>query len=212
MSSAIPPKNLPLSGAVIGALLDSAPDAILIVDQERRIILVNSQTEKLFGYRRDELLQQPIEILVPERLASKHQEYTTGFIATPMQRPMAAGLEVKGRRKDGTEFPVEISLSPLQTEQGMLVCSIIRDTTGRRLIEEEEALRGSEVRYRRLFETARDGILILDAETGEVADVNPFLIDMLGYSHLEFLGKKLWEIGPVKDIEASRTAFQQLRA
>lgn len=92
------------------------------------------------------------------------------------------------------------------------MCSIIRDTTGRRLIEEEEALRGSEVRYRRLFETARDGILILDAETGEVADVNPFLIDMLGYSHLEFLGKKLWEIGPIKDIEASRTAFQQLRA
>jgi two-component system, cell cycle sensor histidine kinase and response regulator CckA len=209
MSSAIPQKNLPLSDAVIGALLDSAPDAILIVDQERRIILVNSQTEKLFGYGRAELLRQPVEILVPERLAEKHREYTAGFIAAPRQRSMAAGLKIRGRRKDGTEFPVEISLSPLQTEQGILVCSIIRDTTDRQRVE--DALRGSEVRYRLLFETARDGILILNAETGETVDVNPFLVDMLGYSRHEFLGKKLWEIGPFRDVEASRTAFRKLQ-
>jgi PAS domain S-box-containing protein len=209
MSSAIPQKDLWLNEAVVNTLLDSAPDAILIVNQEQRIVRVNCQTEKLFGYRRDELLQKPVEILVPERLAEKHREYTAGFIAAPKQRPMAAGLEIKGRRKDGTEFPVEISLSPLQTEQGMLVCSIIRDATDRQAIQ--EALRDSEVRYRRLFEAAKDGILILDAETGEIADVNPFLIDMLGYSRHELLGKKLWEIGPFRDVEASRAAFQKLQ-
>jgi PAS domain S-box-containing protein len=193
----------------LNTLLDSAPDAILIVNQERLIVRVNCQTEKLFGYRRDELLQKPVEILLPEQLAEKHREYTAGFIAAPKQRPMAAGLEIKGRRKDGTEFPVEISLSPLQTQQGMLVCSIIRDTTDRQAIQ--EALRGSEVRYRRLFETAKDGILILDAETGEITDVNPFLIDMLGYSRHELQGKKLWEIGAFRDIEASRAAFRKLQ-
>jgi PAS domain S-box-containing protein len=88
MSSAIPQTNLPLNDANIRTLLDSAPDAILIVNQERRIVLVNSQTEKLFGYRRDELLQQPVEILVPERLAENHREYTAGFIAAPKQQPM----------------------------------------------------------------------------------------------------------------------------
>lgn len=209
MSSAIPQTNLPLNDANIRTLLDSATDAILIVNQERRIVLVNSQTEKLFGYRRDELLQQPVEILVPERLAENHREYTAGFIAAPKQQPMAARLDIKGRRKDGTEFPVEVSLSPLQTQQGMLVCSIIRDTSDRRAIQ--EALRGSEVRYRRLFETAKDGILILGAETGEINDVNPFLLDMLGYSRHELLGKKLWEIGPFRDVEASRAAFRKLQ-
>jgi two-component system, cell cycle sensor histidine kinase and response regulator CckA len=210
MSSAIPPKDFWLNEiVVVNTLLDSAPDAILIVNQERLIVRVNRQTEKLFGYRRDELLRKPVEILLPERLAEKHREYTAGFIAAPKQRPMAAGLEIKGRRKDGTEFPVEISLSPLQTSQGMLVCSIIRDTTDRQAIQ--EALRGSEVRYRRLFETAKDGILILDAETGEITDVNPFLIDMLGYSRHELQGKKLWEIGAFRDIEASRAAFRKLQ-
>ena len=81
----------------------------------------------------------------------------------------------------------------------------IEDTTERK--EMEEALQISETRYRRLFETARDGILILDAETGKISDVNPFLVEMLGYSHEDFLGKKLWEIGSFKDIEASKTAF-----
>ena len=76
----------------------------------------------------------------------------------------------------------------------------------------EEALQASETRYRRLFETAKDGILILDADTGKIADVNPFLIDMLGYSHEDLMGKTLWEIGPFKDIEASRSAFTELQS
>ena len=78
--------------------------------------------------------------------------------------------------------------------------------------QSEEALKISETRYRRLFETAQDGILILDAETGQISDVNPFLVEMLGYSHEEFLGKKLWEIGPFKNIEASKAAFLELQS
>jgi PAS domain S-box-containing protein len=205
----MPEKKLPLSDAVVGALLDSAPDAIVIVDQEGQIVLVNSQTEKLFGYHRNDLLQQPVEVLVPRRFEKKHREHRARFMAAPKLRPMGAGLELRGLRKDGTEFPVAISLSPVQTEQGMLVCSIIRDATDRQQVQ--DALHWSEVRYRRLFETAKDGILVLDANTGQIADVNPFLTDMLGYSHEELLGRKLWEISPFKDVAASRTAFEELQ-
>jgi PAS domain S-box-containing protein len=202
-------QNLPLSDPVVKALFDSIPDAIVIVNQEGRIVLVNSQTEKLFGYSPNELLEQPLEVLVPERFAEKHRKHTAGFMAAPKLRPMGAGLELRGLCKDRTEFPVEISLSPVQTEHGMLVCSSIRDTTARQQME--EALRWSELRYRRLFETAKDGILILDANTGGITDVNPFLADMLGYSHQELLGRKLWEIGVFDDSSASLISFAELQ-
>ncbi len=203
------PKNkLPLSIASVSILLDSAPDAIVIVDHEGRIVLVNSQTEKLFGYRKNELLQQSVELLVPQQYAEKHRQQATAFLAAPRLRPMGPGLELTGLRKNGTEFPIEISLSPVRTEQGIWVCSIVRDKTNQAA---EEALRWSEVRYRRLFETAKDGILILDAATGQVTDVNPFLIDMLGYPHHEFLGRQLADIGVFKDIEANRAAFRELQ-
>src|SRR5436190_8681122 len=198
-----------LSNPVVTALFDAIPDAIAIVNQDGRIVLVNSQTEKLFRYKRNELLQRPLEVLMPERFAEKHREHTARFMAAPKIRPMGAGLELRGLRKDRTEFPVEISLSPVQTEHGMLVCSSIRDTTARQQME--EALRWSELRYRRLFETAKDGILILDANTGEITDVNPFLADMLGYSHQELLGRKLWEIGVFDDVAASRIGFRELQ-
>ncbi|HJW90625.1 MAG TPA: PAS domain-containing sensor histidine kinase [Anaerolineales bacterium] len=116
-------------------LLESAPDAILVVDADARIILANSQAEKMFGYSRQELLGQTIELLVPERFRSLHQSHRQRFFQHPHLRPMGSGLELVARCNDGVELTVEISLSPLETSQGMLVTSVIRDVSARKQAE-----------------------------------------------------------------------------
>jgi PAS domain S-box-containing protein len=119
------------------ALLEAAPDAMVIANVDGKISLVNAQTETLFGYQREELLGQPVEILIPQRYHGQHVHYRQEYGSKPRLRPMGAGRELFGRRKDGTEFPVEISLSPFQTEDGILVFSAIRDITPQKKVQTE---------------------------------------------------------------------------
>jgi PAS domain S-box-containing protein len=127
--------RLRASDARFRQLVESAPDSVVLVDAAGRIEVVNAQTERLFGYSRDALVGQAVETLVPERYRSAHADHRAGYLSEPKLRPMGADLELRGRRADGTEFPVEISLSPVDTEEGRLILADIRDVSGRRAQE-----------------------------------------------------------------------------
>ncbi len=153
------------SRAEYQALLESAPDAIVSVDRNGIIALVNGQTEKMFGYARDELMGEPVETLLPTRFRNLHVQHRLDYASNPTTRPMGIGLALAGRRKDGTEFPVEISLSPVFMPEGVLTTSIIRDVTERRQAEESLARQTRRLQEQaNLIELAHDTIIVRDMD------------------------------------------------
>src|ERR1700693_981949 len=168
-------------------LLEAAPDAMIIVDRNGRMLLVNSQTESMFGYTREELLNQPVEILIPESFRQKHPQHRDGYYSAPYPRPMGSGLELLGRRKDGTTFPVEISLSPLEEPDGVLVTAAIRDVTERK--RAEEALRQSQESFRLLVEEVREYAIFMLDPTGKILSWNEGARKIKGYAAGEIIGQ-----------------------
>jgi PAS domain S-box-containing protein len=162
-------------------LLDSAPDAIVLVDQDGRITYVNRQTEELFGYGRSKLLGERVELLVPERFRERHLTHRAGYLANPQTREMGADLELYGLRSNGSEFPVEISLSPTTEAHDSQVITIIRDVTERR---------GAEARFRVLLESAPDAIMLVDPP-GNIALANRRAEELFGYEPGELVGSQV---------------------
>jgi diguanylate cyclase (GGDEF)-like protein/PAS domain S-box-containing protein len=170
-------------------LLESAPDAMVIVDAGGAIVLVNAQTEKLFGYRREELVGERVEMLVPDRFRARHPDHRAGYSADPHPRHMGAGLELFGRRRDGSEFPVEVSLSPVETEDGTVVSSVVRDITDRR--EAEQAMSNLVA----VVESSDDAIISKTVD-GTIVSWNPGAERLYGYSAAEAIGKPISMLVP----------------
>lgn len=177
------------AGLKFQSLFEVAPDGIIIVDRGGLITLVNAQAEKLFGYLRKELLGQPIEILVPERFRGAHVGHRENYHTQPRTRPMGAGLDLAGRRKDGSEFPVEISLSPIETEEGARVISIVRDITDKKGAEQKlrEKIREMDDFVHVVSHDLKEPLRGIEAFAGFLAEDYAHLLDDEGRRYVQFL-------------------------
>ena len=169
-------------------LLESAPDALVIIDHTGTIEIVNVQTEKLFGYTRQELIGQPIEILIPSRFRNAHADRRSGFFAKPAAREMGAGLELFALKKDGTELPVEISISPIELEDGVYVSAAIRDITHRKRAEAE--LKKANRELKAIFDAGAQVSIIGTNTSGIITHFNKGAESLLGYTAEEMVGKQ----------------------
>lgn len=173
-------------------LLEAAPDAMVITDEAGVITLVNAQAEKLFGYRRDELLGQRVEVLLPERLRAHHPDRRDDYMRAPRPRAMGeTGAELFGRRADGSEFLAEISLSPLETERGLLVMSSVRDVTASR--ELQQRLRKSEKDLATTLDSIADALIVTDVQ-GRISRMNPVARRLTGVGLAEALERPVEEV------------------
>ncbi len=177
-------EQAPREEALAATIIDTLADAVVVTDERGKIAFVNTQTEALFGYARDQLLGREVEMLVPERFRDKHAGHRDSYFAAPRVRPMGAGLELYGLRKDGHEFPVEIRLSPLTTKAGVLTSAAIRDVSDRK--SQEQRLREAEDRFRGAFESAAIGIALVGPD-GRWLQVNRSLCELIGYAEDELL-------------------------
>jgi hypothetical protein len=176
------------SDATLGAILESASQGIVVVDATGHIVLVNTRLASMFGYLRDELLGQTLEVLVPNEFRGAHAVHRTHYIANPRERLMGVGLDLTGQRKDGSRFPVEISLSYTESDKGLLSVGFVADITERK--RAENALRRSESQARAVLEAASQAIVISD-QRGTILSVNRQAETMFGYPRERLVGASI---------------------
>jgi len=193
---------------LLPSILEAVPDATMVVNHEGIVLQVNSQVEDLFGYTRDELIGKSVEILVPDRQRPQHQRHRKLFTEHPRVRRMAAGLDLYGRRRDGSEFPVEISLSPVPTSNGLLVLSAIRDISDRKRNEDELRRVNKELEQRKdhqlwqyqsrlalIVDSSQDAIIGKDLD-GIITNWNKGAQQIYGYEAEEVIGKSISLLAP----------------
>jgi len=205
------------------SILEAIPDAVAAVNQQGVIIQVNSQTEALFGYTRDELIGQRVEMLVPDRQRPQHHLHREHFHHQPKIRRMGSGLDLCGRRRDGSEFPVEISLSPVATADGTMVLSVIRDISDRKRIEEElrraneeldrrksRELRDSQNRLSLIVDSSQDAIIGKNLD-GIITHWNKGAERIYGYTAQEMIGRSIAVLAPQERVDEIPAILQKIR-
>ena len=174
-------------------LMEAAPDGMVVVNQDGDIVILNARAESQFGYRRDELLGHKVKSIIPEGFSERLIADGTRTAAEALAQQIGTGIELHGRRKDGSEFPIEIMLSPLESTEGILITAAIRDITVRK--DAEEHLAQMEGRYRGLMEAAPDGMVVVNQD-GDIVILNARAESQFGYRRDELLGRKVKSIIP----------------